>query len=104
MAVRQVDRVLVAQAVLVLVLVASIVVQGRVDGFAQTAMLILGGSASLGLVVTLALRRTSPFPSQNARRDAPGGYNRGDETRPQAAAPAPTRTTGRRKSRNNDRR
>jgi hypothetical protein len=99
-AVKKVDRVLLAQAVLVLVLVASIVVQDRVDGAAQVAMLVLGGAACIGLVVTLALRRTSPIPSQNARRSAAAGYN--PVQQPPAPA-APTTTTALRKRKNRKR-
>ena len=95
MAVKKVDLVLLAQAVLVLVLVASIVIQDRVNGLAQTAMLLLGGAACLGLVVSLALRRTSPFPGQNARRRAASSYNPLEQppapAAPQAAAQAPAR-------------
>ena len=95
MRVNNVDRILVVQAVLVLVLVGSIVIQNRVDGGAQTAMLILGGASCVGLVATLAMRRTSILPSQNARRSA---YNRAQpppatpvQPPPQAVASTTTR-------------
>jgi hypothetical protein len=98
-AVRKVDRVLLSQAVLVLVLVASIVIQDRVDGAAQLAMLVLGGAACIGLVVTLALRRTSPFPSQNARRGATASYNPTQPPPAPATPLAPSPAARRRRNR-----
>jgi hypothetical protein len=98
--VKTIDRVRLAQAVLVLVLVASIVIQDRVDGAAQTAMLVVGAASCVGLVATLAMRRASPFPSQNARRE-PVEPNRPQPGNPVAGHPAPPSTSSaqKRKSR-----